>query len=84
MGGAETYIERAASRLCAGGHDIALLSGIALPDEREPLQMPPGASIWCTSILASEQTINELCSWHPDIVDHTIAGLREYDAHRGL
>jgi len=45
VGGTERRIERVASGLCAVGYGAALFSGIALSEERELLQMLPGAPV---------------------------------------
>jgi glycosyltransferase involved in cell wall biosynthesis len=68
VGGAESYIERAAGGLDAAGHSTALFCEVELPENREQLQMPSGTPIWCASRLGSKRAIEELRDWHPDVI----------------
>jgi glycosyltransferase involved in cell wall biosynthesis len=68
VGGAESYIERAAAGLTAAGHDTALLCEVDLPENRAVLQMPAQAPTWCASTLGSEPALQILREWHPDVV----------------
>jgi glycosyltransferase involved in cell wall biosynthesis len=67
-GGAEAYVEFAASALSRLGHTVALWSERDEPADRRPLQLPDGTSRWCTQHDGVEQSLQMLARWEPSVI----------------
>ncbi len=68
VGGVETYLSSIIPGLENAGCDLAFLSELDQPANRERITLPAGVPAWCVSELGAECALTALREWHPDVI----------------
>jgi glycosyltransferase involved in cell wall biosynthesis len=85
FGGAETYLDTVIPGLARAGHELAHLCEVALPADRAPIGLPPGAPVWSGEDLGIDESLARLAAWRPTVIfDHGLRSPALEDALRRL
>jgi glycosyltransferase involved in cell wall biosynthesis len=68
VGGAESYIKGVATALESAGFELALLSEVEAANDREKIELSPGAPTWCVSDIGERAALAAMRAWRPDVV----------------
>jgi glycosyltransferase involved in cell wall biosynthesis len=68
VGGAETYIARAAAALAGLGHEVALWFEGEGPAGRPEIAVPAVVPVWSAGAMGTEPALRALRGWRPDAV----------------
>src|SRR6059036_744317 len=67
-GGVESYLATLAPGLMAAGHEVAFLSELAAPRDRDPMPLPHRTPTWCVEELGIGSALDGLRRWKPDVL----------------
>ena len=67
-GGVEHYLATLLPGLRAAGHEVAFLSEVAAPSDREPIPLPGGTPAWCVEELGVARAFEGLRAWKPSVL----------------
>lgn len=68
VGGVETYLSTIIPALHTAGIDLAFLSELDQPTDREQITLPSSVPAWCVSELGAECGLTALGDYHPDVI----------------
>lgn len=68
VGGVETYLEAAIRGISAAGIETALFCEFDTADTRQPIRVPDGSPVWCTSRIGSGPALMAMRAWRPDLI----------------
>jgi hypothetical protein len=67
-GGVESYLATLVPELTAAGHQVAFLSELAAPRDRDPMPLPGGVPAWCIEESGATRALSALRAWKPDVL----------------
>jgi glycosyltransferase involved in cell wall biosynthesis len=67
-GGAETYLALVIPALLSAGHEVAFLCELDKPADRQRINLPDGAPLWCASEIGADTALARLREWKPGVV----------------
>jgi glycosyltransferase involved in cell wall biosynthesis len=67
IGGVETYLNTIIPELFQAGHEMAFLSEVDEPANRERINLPEGSPSWCVSELGAARALQNLRDWKPTL-----------------
>jgi glycosyltransferase involved in cell wall biosynthesis len=68
VGGIETYLNALIPELVNAGNEVSFFCEADEPVEREQITLAPAIESWCASALGSEQALQALRNWKPDVL----------------
>lgn len=67
-GGVESYLDGIIPELLKLGHDVAFISEVEGPLDREQIPLPEGVPAWAFSESGAEDALRILRAWKPDVI----------------
>lgn len=68
VGGVETHLNSIIPEIGRLGHEVAFLSEVDVPVNRELIALPRGVPAWCAAELGDKQALRALEDWQPDLI----------------
>src|SRR6185295_16500068 len=68
VAGIEDYLSNVIPALHQGGHELAFVHEVDVPESRDRIQLPEDTVSWDLSVLGMARTLENMKAWNPDII----------------